>query len=156
MNTDFLWVCSRKLPCEDYYTVDLLSNNMASRLTPQSFVNTLPSLLCIITMLTLIHSHLNVVIRLHLMLLHCSYLSLLYTPPLSPSLPLPLIMDFLQILLVCDGDQVSHFGFMNLRLLSFNLSLSPSPLPSCICPSIIPRVGLGGRVLIPPSHLSLL
>ncbi len=65
-------------------------------------------------------------------------------------------MDFLQILLVCDADQVSHFGFMNLQTSSPLISRSPPPLPSCICPSIIPRVGLGGRVLIPPSHLSLL
>lgn len=55
---------------------------------------------------------------------------------------------------MCDADQVSTLlDLWTLRLLSFNLS--PPPLPSCICPSIILRVGLGGRVLIPPSHLSL-
>lgn len=80
---------------------------MSSVLTPQSFISALSSLFCIITMLALIYSHLIAMIRLHLMLLHCSHLSLLFTPPLS------LIMDFLQILLVCDADQVSHFGFMN-------------------------------------------
>ena len=78
-------------------------------LTPQSFINTLRSFFCIITMLTLIHSHLIAMIRLHLMLLHRSHLS--SSLHLCPTLCL--IMDFLQILLVCDADQVSHFGFMN-------------------------------------------
>lgn len=52
-------------------------------LAPQSFINTPPSLFCIITMLTLIHSHLIAMIRLHLMLLHGYHLSLLFPPPLS-------------------------------------------------------------------------
>lgn len=130
--TDALFVCvsSRKLPMEIC--------------SPQSFINTPPSLFCIITMLTLIHSHLIAMIRLHVMLLHGPHLS----PPLHLSLP---HHGFLADLIsVWCGPGL--WIYEPSRLLSFNLPL----LPSCICPSIIPRVGLGGRVLIPPCHPSLL
>lgn len=65
-------------------------------------------------------------------------------------------MGFLEILLVCDADQVSHFGFMKSQTSSPLIPPPPPLLPSCICPSIIPRVDLGGRVLILLSHPSLL
>lgn len=118
-------------------------------LAPQIFINASPSLFCIIAMFKLIHSHLIAMIRLHLMLSQCSHRSR------RSSLP--------------------HHGFLgdliNVRrrpglplwiyeisdIFSFNLS-PPPPFftSSCICPSIIPRADLGGRVLILLSHHSLL
>lgn len=69
-NTAFLWsLCSRKLPSDACLLICCLITR------PRSFINALPSLFCIITMLTLIHSHLIAMIRLHLMLLHHSHLS---------------------------------------------------------------------------------
>lgn len=91
-------------------------------LTPEPLINTPPSLFCIMAVPELIHSHLIAMIRLHLMPLRRRH------PSLRSS---PFIMAFLEILLVCHADLVSHFGFMK--------SQASSPLispPSSFSPSL--------------------
>lgn len=110
-------------------------------LTPQIFINTPPSLFCIIAMFKLIRSHLIAMIRLHCShhslrssLPHHGFLGDLINVRCRPGLPLWIY-------------EISDF---------FSFNLTPPPfLPFCICPSIIPRADLGGRVLILPSHHSL-